>query len=268
MNCDLIAIGRPCRAVRGSLKRLMLINPDDLSAQPEWQCLPTIADLSFNPGKAAYLFEQDLMRAQLVSDTDTGADAGDAINYTLTAFFSNIRLDFESLRSRLLNRRVHVIATYQDDTQQYLPYMRLRAKSDSGEKGGRNGYTVTGTCRLDGPAPLLDAALEYISPDGTITVPPSETPGVTTVATTTTDDNYIYAVPAGKWLVGVYVKSDEAQTVALGLSAGEEDLGGTNSADADQPIIFQCNNLRPGASTNIYLSGLAGTNEIEIWLLG
>lgn len=268
MLYELHAIERACRRVGGGLKRLVLVDPVDLAEQPFFSTVPNVAELSFLPGKAAYAFEQDRFSAQLLGDTDISNDAGDFFTYQLNCTFRNVRLEVEFLRAKLLNRRVHVIATYQDDTQRFIPYMRFRAREDSGTKGrDRNGYTFTATSRMLTPAPMLGGTLTIIYPDGTTVTPPSEL-GVNTVAASTTSDTYIYNVPAGRWLIGVYVLSDEAQTVTLGLGAGLDDLGGAVSAEANSPIIFQCNNLRPGSTTPIYLGGLAGHNSIEIWLLG
>jgi hypothetical protein len=41
-----------------------------------------------------------------------------------------------------------------------------------------------------------------------------------------------------------------------------------NYLDANQPGLFGSNMLRPTAPTNIYFTGLQGSNTIEIWLLG
>ncbi len=270
MNWELHAIERPCLRVMGGLKRLALIDPDDLSVQPTWHTLQNIAELTFNPGKAAYAFEADLFTGQLVGDTDAGAAAGDATTYTLTGFFRNVRLDVEFLRAKLRNRRIHVVATYWDGTQRFVPYMRFKFKDDSGARGAdRQGYTVTATSTLATPAPLIDAELTIVYPDGTVVTPPSTSAGgVTTSVHTTDDETFSFNLPAGKWLIGVYVRSDEAQTVTLGTSPGAEDLGGTLEGDPNDQLIFQCNNFRPLTSTNIYLDGLAGTNTIEIWYIG
>ncbi len=268
MNWPLHAIERSCRRVPGGLKRLLIVDPNDLTAQPAWNTIPSVDALSFDAGKAAYLFEQDTLRGQLVCDTDISNDAGDIFNYTLTAQFRNIRPEMEFLLAKLRNRRVHVLATYQDNLRRFLPNMRLRGKSDSGTAKGRNGYSITGTCQLDQPAPFLETDVNVVYPDGVTITTPDSLYGVTIVTATTSDADYAYTVPAGKWLVGVYVRSNAAQTVSLGLSAGEEDLGGTLSADAGIPILFQGNNLRPLTPTPIYLSGLSGSNSIEIWLLG
>lgn len=270
MNWELHAIERPCRRVLGGLKRLALIDPNDLSEQPAWSTLQNIPDLVFNSGKAAYAFEADLFTGQLVGDTDIGTDAGDSHTYTLTGFFRNVRLDVEFLRAKLRNRRVHVVATYWDGTQRFVPYMRFKFKDDSGARGAdRQGYSVTATSTLTTPAPLLDAVLTVVYPDGTVVTPPSTTGGgVTTAVDTTEDSSFTFSVPPGKWLIGVYVRSDEAQTVTLGLSPGAEDLGGTLSGEANDQLIFQCNNFRPLVATNIYLAGLQGLNTIEIWYIG
>ena len=270
MNWELHAIQRPCRRVPGALKRLVLIDPDDLSEQPTWGIFQNIEDLVFNSGKAAYAFEADRFTGQLVGDTDVNNAAGDSTNYTLTGFFRNIRLDFEFLRAKLRNRRIHVVGTYWNGTQRYVPYMRMRFKDDSGDKlSARNGYALTGNTSLITPAPLINAALTVVYPDGTVVTPPSSSSGgVSTFVDTTSDTSYTYSLPPGKWLVGVYVRSDEAQTVRLGTSPGAEDLGGTLSGDANDQLIFQCNNFRPLVATNIYLTGLEGLNTIEIWYIG
>lgn len=270
MNWQLHAIERPCTRIPGALKSLVLVDPNDLSEQPFWPTLQSVDALVFKSGKAGYAFEQDRLTAQLTAETDISNDAGDVVSYALNASFRNIRSDWEFLRAKFLNRRIHILATYMNDLQRFVPYMRLRTSEDSGRRlQDRNGYTVSGSARLSTPAPLLDSAITVSYPDGVTVTPPSTTGGgVTTASDTTTGSTYTYEVPAGKWLVGVYVRSDQAQTVSLGTTPGGDELGGTLDALANEQILFQCNNFRPLANTNIYLSGLAGTNTIEIWLLG
>lgn len=269
MNWQLHAIEQPCTRIPGSLKAITLIDPHDLSDEPMWAVMQNIEALVFEPGKAGYLLEQDHLTASLTGDTDTGNESGDFCTYTLNATYRNVRGDIEFLRAKFFNRKIHVLATYRDGTMRLLPYMRLRMRDDSGLRIiDKQGYAFTATCRLSTPAPLLEAEINVAYPDGTTYTPPSsEGAGVTKIADTTTETTYTYELPAGVWLVGVYVRSDEAQTVSLGSSPATDDLGGTLSADANDQILFQCNNFRPLAPANIYLAGLAGTNSIEIWYL-
>lgn len=63
------------------------------------------------------------------------------------------------------------------------------------------------------------------------------------------------------------VKSASDQTVSLGTSAGGEELGGPAFIPGNSYGLLGDNNLRTIVPTTIYLSGLAGTNTIEVWTL-
>ena len=269
MYTELHATERACLPIGGGLKALSIVDPNDLASQPAWNIIPNVAALDFKPGKTAWLFEPDLLTGSLSGDTNVSGKSGDVFSYRLDAKVRNNRLDVDYLRAKLIGRRVHVVGTYQDGAQRFVPWMRLYATDKSGTKrSDHQGYDFSGQAQLITPAPFLA---------GTITVtgglPPDPGPGftgggVTIIPTTTTDPTYTYIVPAGKILAAVYVKSDSPQTVSLGTSALGEQLGGPIPLAALQYALLGDNLLRAETDTTIYLSGMAGTNSIEIWLLG
>jgi len=269
---ELNAIERSCSRTLAGIQRLVLIDPNDLVTQPRWNIMPTIADLEFKPGKGAYSFATALHSSRLEDDTDTNQAGGDVITYKLTAFVRSISTEFELLRAKLMNRRIHVVATYKDGAQRFLPYMRLSAKGDSGARGSsdKRGYSITGVCVLEKIAPFLNGTFDIIGgPPVAPEVPPSAG-GVTVVPITTSDSSYTYTIPADKLLIAVYVTGTNAQEVSIGLTAGGVELGGPVPLMASAPdnkATFETV-FRTAASTNIYISGLVGTNTIEIWLIG
>ena len=264
---ELHAIERVCTRTPGSLKRLVLIDPDDLASTPDWHIAPTVGDLVFIGGKAAYIFQDDRLTARL-EDTTDDAPAGDFFQYTLTARLRTVRPEVEMLRAKLRNRRVHVVATYYNGEQRYIPYMRLRFRADSADRpGGRNGYQVTGLARLLKPAPFLNADIEVI---GGPYVPPAlvEPSDVNMVEVEVSSTGYNYEVPAGYWLVGWEVVGDTDQDVSLGTSGGGNELGGPITITAGQTWVGSGNMLPTFTPTTISFSGLEGTNTIRLWLLG
>jgi len=262
------AIERSCTRVQGSLTQILLIDPADLEELPDYFLIPNVEALNFKSGKSAWAFGKDRLRGRLEDNTATNESAGDYFEYVLTATVRNIRLDVEYLRMKLINRRIHVVVTYGDGLQRFIPYMRLSAAGDSGERtASRNQYTFKGVARLDRPATLVDTELSGATGGG------APDPGegenlVTPVVITTSASTYIYEVAAGKLLTAIWVRSDAAQTVLVGTSAGGDQLGGPASLADNEPGLFGSNLLRPTTPTNIYFSGLAGNNTIEIWLLG
>jgi len=266
---ELNAIERSCLRTSGGIKQIVLIDPDDLNTQPDWYVAPSIADLDFASGKAAYAFQHQRFTATLTDETPIDAQAGDYFTYRLTAFIRVIRAEVELLRAKLLNRRTHVIATYMDGSQRFLPNMRLTGKGDSGARYGKDspGVQFTGALRLNRPAPFVAADIDVI---GGPYVPPDTgaTGAVTTIEIITSDSAYSYTIPAGKWLVGWEVKGDTDQIVNLGTTAGGSDLGSSFDLSAGSTWVGQGNMLPTFTSQTIYFSGLEGTNNINLWLIG
>ncbi len=265
---ELHAIERTCSRTPGSIKSIVLIDPGDLASQPDWHLLPSIDDLDFSPGAGAYAFETDRLTSRL-DDSTPDDNAGDFFRYNLTARLRTVRAEVELLRAKIVNRPLHVVATYYNDEQRFVPNMRLRFTGDSADRpSGRNGYQVTGTARLLKPAPFLNATVDVI---GGPYVPPDPTDigsGVTLVELTVTDPTSSYAIPSGKWLVGIEIRSTDAQTASVGLTAMGEELGGPNEMDALQVWTVEGNSVPTFTSSTIYFSGLEGTNSIKLWLLG
>lgn len=245
----------------------MLIDPADLWELPDYYNIPNVESLNFKEGKAPWAFEKDRFSGRLEGATGTDQDGGDVFDYTLTCTIRNIRLDVEYLRSKLINRRIHVVATYGDGLQRFLPYIRLVAVDDSGEsRVSRNQYTFRGTLRLDRPAPLIDTTLTPGIGGGVTPGDPEST--VTPVVITTSASTYTYSVPAGKLLTAIWISGDAGQTVSVGTVALGSELAGPLPMTAGAPALLGSNLLRPTVTTNIYFSGLSGNNTIELWLLG
>lgn len=265
---ELHAIERACQRVPGSLKKISIVDPADLATPAKWNVSQSLDNLDFLPGKSAYIFEKDLLSGRLEGETDTGSIAGDFFNYRLTATVRAIRPTVESFRAKLVNRRVHIVATYQDDLQRLVPYMRLSARDDSGAQwGDRQGYTFNGSGRLLMPGPGIGGNIEEGGTGGGSDPTPAPG-GVDPIVIATTGSTYTYLIQPGKWLVGIELRSDTDQTVSVGLTPGGDEFGGTMDMVALQPWTIQGNSIPTFNSTNIYFSGLAGSNTIKLWLLG
>lgn len=257
---ELHAVEKACKRVPGGLKKLSIVDPADLATPAKWNVSQSLDALEFLPGKAAYVFEKDLLSGRLEGDTDTGNAAGDFFSYRLTATVRAIRGTVESFRAKLINRRVHVVATYRDGLQRLCPYMRLSAKDDSGSWNAYQGYTFTGVSRLLLPGPGLGGNVAE-NPTGNMV------PGTIVHTDTTTGSTWSYEIPADRLLVVVFVYSTSDQTVSLGTSAGGEELGGPAFIPGSQYGLLGSNNLRTTVATTIHLSGLVGSNTIEVWTL-
>lgn len=269
MFATLHAVTKACEKPAAGLKALALIEPTDLSAYPVWYLEPNIDALQFLPGKAAFSFQADRLTARLTDKTNTGDRHGDRFDYLLQAFVSGIRPEVEFLRAKIRNRRYHVVATYQDDTMRFLPWMRISADGDSGDRTQKNGYSFTGTMRMHRPAPYLETTFDVIGgPYVPPTLPPSSAGGVTVVSLGVEDATYTYNIPAGRWLVGWEVISDTNQTASLGTTSLGAELGGPVDMLAGQVWVGQGNMTPTNTSYNIYFSGLSGANTIKLWLLG
>lgn len=262
------AIERSCTRVPGSLTQIILIDPDDLEELPDYFLIPNVEALNFKSGKSAWAFGKDRLRGRLEDNTNTNEPGGDYFEYILTATVRNIRLDVEYLRMKLINRRIHLVVTYGDGLQRFIPYMRLTAAGDSGERtASRNQYTFKATARIDRPAPLVDTALSG-SIGGGVPDPGDGESTVTPVVISTSSPTYIYSVPAGKLIAAIWIRSDAAQSPQIGTTSGGDELGGPVSLGSNEPGLFGSHLLRPTTPTNIYFSGMTGNNTIEIWLLG
>lgn len=261
-------IRRACPRVLGGLKTLMLIDPRDLQSQPGFYLIPNIISLSFKTGKRAFILEQDKFSGSLEGDPETSNRAGDFFTYRLQATVRNNRLIVDLQRMKLMNRRIHVVATYQDGYQRFVPYMRLSATDSSGRRAtDRSGYSFSGVCRIITPAPSIAA---------TLTLPPvgggggggsSSDAMQPVIISGITGSTYTYTIPAGFLLLGIYVKSNAAQTVDIGTTSGGTEITEDFSLSANQYGVAGTMMLHADTDTDIFFSNLAGTNKIILYLV-
>lgn len=80
----------------------------------------------------------------------------------------------------------------------------------------------------------------------------------------TTDAEYEYELPSGILLAAVWVRGSLAQTVSIGLTSEGDELGGPQDLLALEGHTF-AQTLRTETTTSIFISGLTGSNSIEIW---
>lgn len=266
---DLHAILKQCPGAPG-LKYLRLINPDDLEVQPRWYHIPVVQALQFKAGRAAFDISHRLITGILSDKTDPST-SGDTYTYTIGAQLDMVSIEMEFLRAKLRNRKVHVLTTDLHDVQRIVPYMRLYADGTSGNNSTRAGYSIQGRRVLDKPAPFLNEVPNIIGPPY---VPPTDPgggsgsgTGFTPVEIVTSAGQYTYTLATGRFLMAIFIKSTSAQTVSIGYSAGASELGGPIDMIPNTKYQFGDNWLYPDVPVNIHISGLQGTNTIEICVL-
>ena len=262
---ELHAIQKACLKPAPGLLALAMVDPNDLETQPDWLQKPTISDLAFKPGKAAYAIEPDRLTARLVDKTDTRNRSGDYVEYLLTAIVSGITPSIEWIRAKLLNRRVHIIVTYQNGDQRFIPYMRLSADGDSGDKSNPQRYSFSGSVRLSKIAPYFNGTFPVIGGSGSGTPGTSVSDGEMVMDVfSTSSSTSTFSLPANVLLTAIYLKSNAVQNPQIGLTPGGDELGGPQSLAAGDPYTF-AQAFRSTEATTIYFSGLAGSNSIEVW---
>ena len=270
MFADLHAIRKACLNPPPGLKAVAMIDPLDLESDPAWHIVPAISELTFKPGKAAYAFEADNLTARLSDNTDIASLSGDSIAYVFRASVRGISASVEWLRAKLMNRRIHLVVTYQDDTRRFLPYIRLKASGDSGDRSAANGYAFEGLLKLSKPAPYFTGVLEVIggSGGGGGSIPPGSSSvsdaEVVRLPVSTSAATLTQSIPEGVLLIAIWVRSTADQSVSIGLTAGGDELGGPQDLAADEAFNF-AQALRTTAATDIFLSGLDGSNSVEFW---
>lgn len=265
---NLHSIAEACR-VPGGIKQIQFADPNDLTEQPTWN-IGTSTELSFKPGKAAISMVPDQRSARLDGDHETGNVAGDFFSYRFECRVKSIRATVESLRAKIVGRRIHLVATYQDGVRRLVPYMRLAINDQSGTRRfDKQGYLITGTTRLLMPGPDVAGNITATEPPvgGGGTTPPVTGAGAEIITITTTESTYAYLLESGKWLVGWELRSSSAQTVSVGYTSGGEELGGPVSLSPLQAFVGQGNMIPTFDDTNIYFSGLVGNNTIKLWVL-
>lgn len=256
-DVQLYDIARSCGGrISGALRDLGLIAPQDVTS---------LAPLTFKPSKRMYLYEENRFSGRLIWKSDDGNRAGDVIDYTLTAFVAGIRLEMDLLAKGLLNRRIHVLATYWSGEQVLLRNMRLLHSHDSAERiTGKIGYSLVGKLRTSGGAGLLGS---------TLNLPVITTGGDTGESTdimektslTTTASTYTYSLPSGKMLDLIKIQSNSAQTISIQNGLSGDFLLEEVHVGASQYAPVASNELYAVTTTPLVFTGLVGTNSIVIW---
>lgn len=260
------AIERYCGTNPAGLDQIALIDPNDLLVQPKYHHIPSIQELQFKPGKAAFVLSHDMFTG-ILGDNHITDRFGDRYEYPLAFDVSKTRIEVDYLRAKLRNRRVHVLCTYNTGGKRYLPWMRLTSNGSSGNNSASNKYQFTGTCALVKPSPWIDAMVSVI---GAPYEPPVTPGGGTTfdpVETNTTEPTYTYNMPAGKFLMAIFIKSTADQVVSIGYTAGGSELAGPEEMEAGVQHKFGDNWILSDAPIEIFFSGLQGTNNIQICVI-
>lgn len=268
MLLPLHAVDEVCGTPLAGIRSMRLIDPDDLQAQPVWYFPGLVSDIVFKPGRAAYAFPLEGLKASLTDDT-LSDEQGDRYEYDLQGFTKGVTPSMELLRQKLRGRRVHLEFTYGDGQRRLLPNIRLKMRGKSGNRGGnRQGYDVSGRLQLSRPAPFSEATFPIIGPPYEPPTGGGGSGGSTIVTETTSGSTHTYNVPSGSLLVCIeVVAGGSSMFPSIGFSPGAGDIGGP--VDLAAGMTWVCAGLQvPSApSTPIYFSGLAGTNTIRLWLL-
>ncbi len=268
MFVPLHTIEDACAAAPPSIRRIQIADTNDLSAQPTWWLLPAFEALQWKAGRGAYNLPVQNLSGRL-TERQVDSAAGDVFEVTLSAVIRNVRSEADYLRAKMRNRRFHVLAHYASGIQRFVPHMKFFISPDSGDRTSPNAYTLQATARLWRPAPLV-ATLSPVMPGGgtpPVVNPPAEQGGVTVTNVTVTTSTYTFTVPAGKLLLCMYAKSSAGQTVLIGTTPGDYNLGGPAETTANTWALLGDNIWHADTATPIYISGLAGTNTLKFYIL-
>lgn len=261
-------IARICHRTPGGLRDIGIIDPDDVDFMPDQQATANIEAITLKPGKRIFLFQQDRFSGQFDYRTATDTRPGDTVNCELKATVRGVALDRDFWIQKILNRRVHVLLTYQDGKQRLMRNARFTATHGSGARlTDRAGYTFSATSRLAKVPPLIDETLTLPFICTGADTGPCDCIDTEMISITTTQSTYTYNVPQGRLLTAIRVRSTAAQVVKVGSAAEADDIIPATPTDANQAILGGNNALYAEVVTPLHFSGLAGTNTIHIWLL-
>lgn len=263
MLCDYDDILRLCQPPAGSLKAIQFFDADSLTEQPVWYALPNFEALSFPSLVEPFVIEQDKMSGVFTEKVVTGSAAGDYYEGSLTCTVRGVRLDVEYIRRKMRNRRVHVLVTYQNDLQRFVPNMRLTIDSTSGDKGSKNAYTIQGIARYLTPAPTINSVLTPSEGGGG---GGGEDPMSPPVSLTVTGSTTSYAIAAGMLLTAIVIIGDTSQTLNVGTTPGGTDITENFETVGGEAAMLGSINLYSGSGKTIYFSNLSGNNTIKIYL--
>jgi len=131
---SLVNIDRWRCSNRGGVKRVKLVLPEDVST---YSSSTAEAGIEVSPGKEIYHIEVD-PRTGFHEEQLQGNDQGDRHNKRVGFDIRRLRQDVVTLRTRLMNRRVHVIFTDENDETYLYLNMRLRQANATNRYAQKN----------------------------------------------------------------------------------------------------------------------------------
>jgi len=132
--CTLSDIQRWCGAAAGGLKKVQLIRPEDVESLPRTACLTSIPNIALKSGASAYDISFDRQTGRFTEQQVIDDRAGDYFNRTISFQVRRDRVAVLQNVRALMNQRVHVVAYDRNEQYLYLPWMRLAALRDSGQR--------------------------------------------------------------------------------------------------------------------------------------
>ena len=145
MAVSLVNINRWLCSNFAGIKSLRIILPEDVDSLPEALAVPNIeGDITLLPGKEMYTVQFDPGSSRFRESLQSNNRNGDFYNRELSFTVRRLRVNIADFRRRLLNRRVHLFFTDNNDETYLFAFMRLRqAEADSAQRGGRNETSFT-----------------------------------------------------------------------------------------------------------------------------
>lgn len=161
MGVSLVNITRWVCSNFAGLKSLRIILPEDVDSLPESLAVPNIeGDIVLKPGKEMYDIEFDTASSRFREVLSSSDRNGDFYNRELSFTVRRMRVNIADFRRRIMNRRVHLIFTDNNDETYLFAFMRLRnAEADSAQRGGRNRTSFTFRGASDSPASFVNGSL-------------------------------------------------------------------------------------------------------------
>ncbi len=260
---------RSCgRTLTAGIKALSLIDPQDLLKPLPRYTVPRIEAIEFKPGRAAFFVPMEYFTARYQERTNYD-EAGTVFEHAVLFDQRGININTDFLRAKLASKRVHALIRLQDDTQRIIQSLLFQSTADSGDASNQNKYAFEGRVQRLRPAASLTGTVNIISPPY---VPPTVEPGgggsgFEATVITTSQPQHTVQVPAGRLLVAIFVQSTAVQAVTIGYTAGSTELAGPNEQEANAKHKYGDNWLIASVNTNIFITGLAGTNTITVCIL-
>lgn len=136
---DLLSIQKYCGSFQSGLKSVFLLLPEDVATEtPQYGIIPMTSMPTLKEGKALYTIAFDRKSARYVEKKAIANRAGDYYDATLNFIIKKSRIELDMLSMMLLNRRVHAIIVYQDNSVKFVKNLREEDEIDSGDSSTRS----------------------------------------------------------------------------------------------------------------------------------